>query len=184
MGKGTRARQDIVSLHINQKVVVSLSLVLTRLPCNRAICFSANQRTNQRKHGYSNGPEYINDNFPLIDKFEKCTVERVAGGRQQQPEQQHEQEQVVAHDIAGEPVASDMTETGGQEKGHVHHARPKLLRNAAANSPPTPLLPEGKGDAFASMISENGLIIGAALLVFVALFAALSDRRKNESKTQ
>lgn len=33
---------------------------------------------------HSDGPEYITENFPLIDKFEKCVVERFPGDNGQE----------------------------------------------------------------------------------------------------
>lgn len=104
----------------------------------------------------SDGPHYINDNFPLIDKMKKCTVERILpdGG---------------GDDVGYEP--DNLHAPGG---GEEIESRPKLLRNTF----------NGEKNVLEITNPEQGLMIGAGILVVVAIVAAVRGHRKNESKTQ
>ena len=109
---------------------------------------------------HSEGPQYINDNFPLIDKFEKCTVERFPAG--------------------GKPKVQAVETLPDPEPEPV---KPKSLRalgggvNDAGGGPVDT-------DASALVLPENGIVLGAVFLLALILFALFRGGRKNETKTQ
>lgn len=117
------------------------------------------------------GPDYINDNFPLIDKFETCTVKRInsAGGRGS--DDYGADNRGAEHEQIAKNTAADAVREPAKVKV-AENIRSKLLRNPVASMENLD-------------IPENSLVLaGVALVVVFALVAAIRGSRKNESKTQ
>lgn len=111
----------------------------------------------------SDGPDYINDNFPLIDKFLKCTVQRFPAGG------------------GGEPQKG----VGGPTKAQVVGAVPETEAEKAKmlRSIDTPLLgSDADGSSFAT--PDNVFVIGTIVVIGLLLLALLGRGRKNDAKTQ
>ena len=109
----------------------------------------------------SGGPDYINDNFPLIDKIEKCTVERLPAGGDTGEEANEAVEQEV------EAIPEEVEEP----------AKAKL-RGVGA-----PVI-VSETDASALTAPENEIVLVAVFLSAVVLICLFRGRRKTECKQQ
>ena len=112
---------------------------------------------------HSGGPEYINDNFPLIDKMEKCTVKRIPAGSDMV---EKEEEQVKAEEVEAFPAKMEQP------------GRAKLVRRIGG-----PFVASDT-DASALMAPENETVVAAVFLLALVLICLIRGGRKNEAKTQ
>lgn len=111
----------------------------------------------------SGGPDYINDNFPLIDRMEKCTVKRIPAGSDtgDKEEEAFKEEEIEA---LPEEVAEPVKE--------------KLVRRIGA-----PLVTSDT-DASTLLAPQNEIVVAAAFLLALVLICLVRGRGKNEAKTQ
>ena len=111
---------------------------------------------------HSTGPDYINDNFPLIDKMEKCTVQRIpAGSNTVNDEKSAQQEAKPVSENAGEPLKT------------------KLRRRISE-----PLAVSDVDASALMMAPENEIVAVAVFLLALIFICLLRGRRKSEAKTQ
>ena len=86
----------------------------------------------------SDGPQYISDNFPLIDKFESCSVKRVQAGDADYNEDEAESEEEAEIDEMGRDMGEgeDEEEEEGEEDDDEfpekrENADERVMENAA-----------------------------------------------------
>jgi cyclophilin family peptidyl-prolyl cis-trans isomerase len=85
-----------------------------------------------------NGPEYINENFPLIDSFEKCTVQRIQKNAGSDKEQTAPKDEQLHHEAV--PSTEDHRELGmaaanaaGLGGGSLASARKRLQASTSSS---------------------------------------------------
>lgn len=142
-----------------------------------------------------NGPQYIENNFPLIDKFLECSVER-SGGAVEVGEGGAARFDDGDDKVANE--AKDDFETNGEgddgESGSDEEAegsdnyllseeKRKLIKQTVRLGGPNALANGNKLKGIGGFPHSQNMIFPAALgLMFVALFVSLRGRRKDTAK--
>jgi hypothetical protein len=128
-----------------------------------------------------NGPEYINENFPLIDSFEKCSVERIqkGGGQNQQQhaqkEKQHEPEGVKEEQPlhAAVPPTEDHRELLGAAAAGLGGGMASAKKRLQGSTPSL---------AFSSMDGQ-WFLGGFIVIMAMGMIAAARSGRKTMHKT-
>jgi hypothetical protein len=128
-----------------------------------------------------NGPEYINENFPLIDSFEKCTVQRIykkdeSGNHQAAQEAEHQPAAGDAEDHRELDLAANdavhAAAAAGLGGGSLASAKKRLQ---AAGAPSLQL-------AFSSV--DGQYFLGGFIVVMImGIIAATRSGRKVMHKT-
>ena len=112
----------------------------------------------------SKGPEYINEGFPLIDKFEKCTVQRILAG-EEIPQAKTVEKIAPPEDVVAASAATK-------------RLRPQLLASSSHHN-------DGMdADASGLLKSEHSLVMGGVFVAALVLATVLRGRGKNDAKSQ